>query len=141
MHRQELAAAIATNGLLPLMTDNTPAPFAALLRLMSTWHIFSHLHCPCMHRQELAAAIATDALLPLMKDNTPAPFAALLKACWSLDPAQRPSAQQMLQELQCIQQHLLPSSGNQAAAAQQSAEGREGELALCNPMYVLLSLV
>ena len=54
-------------------------------------------------RQELAAAIATDGLLPLMRNDTPAPLAALLKACWSLDPADRPSAQQMLQELQ----HLL----------------------------------
>ena len=94
-----------------------------------------------MHRQELAAAIATDGLLPLMKDDTPAPFAALLKACWSLDPAQRPSAQQMLQELQQMQQHIQPSSSNQAAAAQHSTEPLEGELALCSPMHVLLSMM
>lgn len=54
-------------------------------------------------RQELAAAIATDGLLPLTKDDTPASFAAMLKACWSLEPADRPSAQQMLQSLQAMQ--------------------------------------
>ena len=54
-------------------------------------------------RQELAAAIATDGLLPLTKDDTPASFAAMLKACWSLEPADRPSAQEMLQSLQAMQ--------------------------------------
>ena len=54
-------------------------------------------------RQQLAAAIATDELLPLTRDDTPAPFAALLKACWRLDPSERPSAQQMLQYLQQMQ--------------------------------------
>lgn len=54
-------------------------------------------------RQELAAAIATDGLLPLTKDDTPASFAAMLKACWSLDPADRPSAHDMLQSLQAMQ--------------------------------------
>ena len=56
------------------------------------------MHC----RQELAAAIATDGLLPLTKDDTPASFAAMLKACWSLHPADRPSAQEMLQSLQAM---------------------------------------
>ena len=51
-------------------------------------------------RQQLAAAIATDGLLPMTKKDTPAPLAALLKACWSLNPSARPSAQQMLQAFQ-----------------------------------------
>ena len=74
-------------------------------------------------RQELAAAIATDGLLPLTKDDAPASFAAMLKACWSLHPADRPSAQEMLLSLQAMQaEEWTPDGPHQQAAAEPSQE-------------------
>lgn len=73
-------------------------------------------------RQELAAAIAADGLLPLTKDDTPASFAAMLKACWSLHPADRPSAQQMLLSLQAMQTEEWAANGHQHPAAEPSLE-------------------
>lgn len=73
-------------------------------------------------RQELAAAIATDGLLPLIKDDTPASFATMLKACWSLDPANRPSAQEMLQSLQAMQTEAWAQGAQQQPDAEPSLE-------------------
>ncbi|DBA85833.1 TPA: hypothetical protein ACH3X1_005382 [Trebouxia sp. C0004] len=68
-------------------------------------------------RQELAAAVATDGLLPLTRDDMPPAFAALLKACWSLQPSHRPSAQQMLQALQHMQADVADPVRQEAVAA------------------------
>ncbi|KAL3150178.1 hypothetical protein ABBQ32_000038 [Trebouxia sp. C0010 RCD-2024] len=74
-------------------------------------------------RQELATAIATDGLLPLTKDDTPASFAAMLKACWSLHPADRPSAHEMLLSLQAMQaEHWAPDGPHHQPAAEPSQE-------------------
>ena len=70
----------------------------------------------------MAAAIATDGLLPLTKDDTPPSFAAMLKACWSLHPSDRPSAQQMLQSLQAMHTEEWAAHGHQQPAAEQSLE-------------------
>lgn len=67
-------------------------------------------------RQELAASIATEGLLPLMKPDTPQPFAALLKACWQLDPLQRPSAAQMLDSLKSMHTAMQPSGTSDETA-------------------------
>ena len=73
-------------------------------------------------RQELAVAIATDGLLPLTKDDTPASFDAMLKACWSLEPADRPSAQEMLQLLQAMQAEAWAHDAHQQPATQPCME-------------------
>ncbi|DBB06962.1 TPA: hypothetical protein ACH3X3_009613 [Trebouxia sp. C0006] len=73
-------------------------------------------------RQELAAAIATDGLLPLTRGAMPLAFAALLKACWSLQPSQRPSAQQMLQSLQDMLANVADPVYQEAVATQDSDE-------------------
>ena len=84
---------------------------------MSCWQ-FDHPFC----RQELAAAIATDGLLPLTKPDTPAPFAALLTACWSVNPSDRPSAQDMLHSLQAMQ------AEEWACGADEASEQTAGEV-------------
>lgn len=90
------------------------------LRMHEWWYTSHELHLYC--RQELAAAIAADGLLPLTKDDTPASFAAMLKACWSLHPADRPSAQQMLLSLQAMQTEEWAANGHQHPAAEPSLE-------------------
>ena len=75
---------------------------------------------PVCCRQELAAAIATDGLLPLTKSDTPASFAALLKACWSVNPSDRPSAQDMLQSLTAMQAEDWACDADQADEGQTS---------------------
>lgn len=61
-------------------------------------------------RQELASAVAAEGLRPMLPASVPQPLVQLLQAAWSLDPQQRPSAQQMRDTLadmlqQAQQQH------------------------------------
>lgn len=46
---------------------------------------------------ELAAAVASEGLRPLLRPDTPPTLANLLEACWMLDPAERPSMEEVLQ--------------------------------------------
>lgn len=94
---------------------------------------------PCC-RQELVAAIATDGLLPLTRDDMPPAFAALLKACWSLQPSNRPSAQQMLQSLQDMQADVISSVYQEAVAAQDSDDQGATQLASCADLSWLLAI-
>ncbi len=91
-------------------------------------------------RQELAAAIATDGLLPLTREDMPPAFAALLKACWSLQPSHRPSAQQMLQSLQDMQTDVTDPGCQEAVAAQASDEQGTTQLASRADLSLLLAV-
>jgi serine/threonine protein phosphatase PrpC len=50
-------------------------------------------------RQELTAAVAAEGLRPTLPHSAPAGLQQLLQAAWSLDPQQRPSAQEMRDRL------------------------------------------
>lgn len=50
-------------------------------------------------RQELTAAVAAEGLRPTLPHSAPAGLKQLLQAAWSLDPQQRPSAQEMRDSL------------------------------------------
>uniref|UniRef100_A0A061SFA0 Protein kinase and pp2c-like domain-containing n=1 Tax=Tetraselmis sp. GSL018 TaxID=582737 RepID=A0A061SFA0_9CHLO len=58
-------------------------------------------------RAELAAAVASEGLRPLLRGDTPPALASLLEACWRLDPRERPTVRQALQELDAMD---LPST-------------------------------
>ena len=75
-------------------------------------------------RQELAASIATEGLLPLMGPNTPQPLMALLQSCWKLDPAERPSAAQMLHSLKSMQADTGLKDSHAAANNIKATAGR-----------------
>ena len=52
-----------------------------------------------IYRSELAAAVAADGLRPTLSASSPAPLNRLIERCWQLDPALRPSAADVANEL------------------------------------------
>lgn len=70
----------------------------------------------------------------------PPAFAALLKACWSLQPSHRPSAQRMLQSLQDMQADVADHVYQEAVAAQDSVEQGTIQLASCPDLSLLLAI-
>ena len=69
----------------------------------------------------------------------PLAFAALLKACWSLQPSQRPSAQQMLQSLQDMLANIADPVYQEAVATQDSDEQGTTQLASCADLSLLFA--
>mmetsp|Transcript_32323 Transcript_32323/g.62144 ORF Transcript_32323/g.62144 Transcript_32323/m.62144 type:complete len:655 (+) Transcript_32323:114-2078(+) len=59
-------------------------------------------------RQELAAAVAGDGLRPILAEDTPPELLSLLERCWRLDPAARPSVDEIHAELAVIAESLGP---------------------------------
>ncbi len=70
----------------------------------------------------------------------PPAFAVLLKACWSLQPSHRPSAQQMLQSLQDMQADVTEPVYQEAVATQDSDEQGITQLASCADLLLLLAV-
>ncbi|KXZ48955.1 hypothetical protein GPECTOR_24g245 [Gonium pectorale] len=77
-------------------------------------------------RLELAAAVAAEGLRPCLPRRCPPGFAGLMRACWELDPAARPSAEQVVAALEELVTRELPAwEAAQAQARQPSSQPGE----------------
>ena len=61
--------------------------------------------------QQLTSAIVSQGLRPalaLPESGSPPSLLSLIQRCWDPDPEERPSFEDIIQELNVIQKHLVP---------------------------------